>query len=156
MNLAEDKINLIERIIKNDRKFVNNEDLYEDFFNETCKRSLSIVQTVTSDATLEAYLKKIATTSILNVLKNEGRLRRSHSGFSSTDNLSLESDIPDYENITVKYADTDIENTPENLAIKKDYFSYLNKNLNKNFNPGKIKISKKISKEEKEVTKEGE
>ena len=73
MELAQDKIDLIEKIIKSDRKFANNEDLYDDFFNETCKRSLLIVKTVTSDVTLEAYLKKIATTSILNVLKNEGR-----------------------------------------------------------------------------------
>lgn len=58
MELAQDKIDLIEKIIKNDRKFANNEDLFDDFFNETCKRSLLIVKTVTSDATLEAYLKK--------------------------------------------------------------------------------------------------
>ena len=44
----------------------------------------------------------------------------------------------------------------DNLAIKKDYFTYLNKKLNKGFNPGKINISKKVSKEDKQVTKEGE
>lgn len=59
MEIAQDKIDLIEKIIKNDRKFANNEDLYDDFFNETCKRSLLIVKTVTSDVTLEAYLKKL-------------------------------------------------------------------------------------------------
>ena len=71
MELAQDKIDLIEKIIKSDRKFADNEDLYDDFFNETCKRSLIIVKTVKSDETLEAYLRKIVTTSILNVLKNE-------------------------------------------------------------------------------------
>ena len=58
MELEQDKINLIEKIIKNDRKYANNEDLYDDFFNETCKRSLLIIKTITSDTTLEAYLKK--------------------------------------------------------------------------------------------------
>ena len=73
MELAQDKINLIERLIKTNRKFVNNEDLYDDFFNETCKRSLPIISTISSDSTLEVYLKKVATSSILNVLKDSGR-----------------------------------------------------------------------------------
>ncbi len=30
-----------------------------------------------------------------------------------------------------------------NLAIKRDYFSYLNTKLNKGFNPGKINITSK-------------
>ena len=54
MDLAQDKLDLIEKIIKNDRKYSNNEDLFEDFFNETCKRSLNIVNIVSSDAALEA------------------------------------------------------------------------------------------------------
>lgn len=124
MELAQDKIDLIERIIKNDRKFVNNEDLYDDFFNETCKRSLLIVKTVTSDETLEAYLRKIATTSILNVLKNEGRLRRTRSGYMSSNEVPLETaasdTIPDYSKIVVSYEPVSIQDTPEDLVIKKD------------------------------------
>ncbi len=124
MELAQDKINLIEKIIKSDRKFTNNEDLYDDFFNETCKRSLLIVKTVTSDETLEAYLRKIATTSILNVLKNEGRLRRTRSGYMSTNEVPLEtavsSHLPDYSHVQISYAPIDIQETPEDLAVKKD------------------------------------
>ena len=124
VELAQDKIDLIEKIIKSDRKFVNNEDLYDDFFNETCKRSFLIVKTVSSDATLEAYLRKIATTSILNVLKNEGRLRRTKSGYMSTKDVSLDTavqtSVPDYSNIKVENEPVDIKDTPEDLAIKKD------------------------------------
>ena len=126
MELAKDKIDLIEKIIKSDRKFVNNEDLYDDFFNETCKRSFVIVKTVTSDVTLEAYLKKIATTSILNVLKNEGRLRRTKSGYIPAKEISLETEpdetasVPDYSRIEVKYQPVDIQETPEDIAIKKE------------------------------------
>ena len=118
MELEQDKINLIEKIIRSDRKFANNEDLYDDFFNETCKRSLLIVKTVTSDATLEAYLRKIATTSILNVLKNEGRLRRTQAGFVPTKTVS--SDTLDYSEISISYEPVDIQDTPEDLAVKKD------------------------------------
>ena len=124
MELAQDKIDLIEKIIKNDRKFANNEDLYDDFFNETCKRSFLIVKTVSSDATLEAYLKKIATTSILNVLKNEGRLRRTKSGYMSTKEVPLESavqtSLPDFSTIEVKYEPVALDDTPEDLVIKKE------------------------------------
>ena len=124
MELAKDKIDLIEKIIKSDRKFINNEDLFDDFFNETCKRSFVIVKTVTSDATLEAYLKKIATTSILNVLKNEGRLRRSKGGYVPSKEVPLEplqaEETPDYSHIKVSYEPVEIQDTPENLAIKKE------------------------------------
>ena len=124
VELAQDKIDLIEKIIKSDRKFANNEDLYDDFFNETCKRSFLIVKTVTSNETLEAYLKKIATTSILNVLKNEGRLRRSKSGYMSTQNVPLESvvesSIPDYSKIEVNYGPVVIQDTPEDYGVKKE------------------------------------
>ena len=33
MDLTQDKIDLIGKIIKNDRKYSNNEDLFDDFFN---------------------------------------------------------------------------------------------------------------------------
>ncbi len=123
MELAQDKINLIERIIKTDRKFQNNEDLYDDFLNETCKRSLSIVKTITSDDTLEAYLKKIATTSIINVLKNEGRLRRTRSGYMSSNEVPLEtqaSSLTDYSSVKIVYEPVDVQDTPEDFAVKKE------------------------------------
>jgi len=120
VDLAQDKIDLIEKIIRNDRKFTNNEDLYDDFFNETCKRSLLIVKAVTSDATLEAYLKKIATTSILNVLKNEGRLRRTHEGYSRTKNVSLENPETDYAKTKIDFSSIEITETPEDIVTKKD------------------------------------
>lgn len=122
MELAQDKIDLISKIIKNDRKFANNEDLYDDFLNETCKRSLLIVKTVTSDSTLEAYLKRIATSSILNVLKSEGRLRRTREGFTPIKNVSLEtpSSIPDYSTVQVHYEPVDIQDTPEDVVAKKE------------------------------------
>lgn len=122
VELEQNKIDLIEKIIRSDRKFLNNEDLFEDFFNETCKRSLLVIKTITSDDTLEAYLRKIATTSIINVLKNEGRLRRTQGGFVSSKNVSLDSvseDI-DYSGVEVSYEPIDIQNTPEDLALKKD------------------------------------
>ncbi len=135
MELAQDKLDLIEKIIRNDRKFVNNEDLYDDFFNETCKRSFLIVNTVTSNETLEAYLRKIVTTSILNVLKSEGRLRRTRSGYMSTNEVPLESSVtetvPDYSKIQISYGPVEIQETPEDIVIKKDILQKIVDSVNK-------------------------
>lgn len=119
MDLAQDKLDLIEKVIKNNTKYLTNEDLYEDFFNETCKRSLSVVKVVSSEAALESYLKKIATTSILNVLKDSGRLRRTKSGFVKTDEILVEDTI-DYSNFKVSYDEFKIEESPETVMVKND------------------------------------
>ncbi len=119
MDLEQEKLDLIEKIIKNDRKFSNNEDLYDDFFNETCKRSLGIINIVSSNVALEAYLKKIATTSIINVLKNSGRLRRTREGYSAVQETSIENNIS-YENVQISYDYFKIQETPEEKVLKKD------------------------------------
>ena len=133
MEFTQDKIDLIERIIKNDRKFANNEDLYDDFFNETCKRSVNIVKTITSDATLEAYLKKIATTSILNVLKDSGRLRRTREGFTPTGEISLDehTDSNNYANARIVYEPVDTDNTPEDELVRKEILQHVMNSLEK-------------------------
>ena len=126
MELAQDKIDLIEKVIKTNRKYTNNEDLYDDFFNETCKRSLQIISTISSDATLEVYLKKIATTSILNVLKDSGRIRRTHDSFVPTNEVPISSEQIEesysktYSDIKITYEPIDFENGPEDTAIKNE------------------------------------
>lgn len=121
MDLAQDKLELIEKIIRNDRKFSNNEDLFDDFFNETCKRSLGIVNIVSSDVALEAYLRKIAATSILNVLKDSGRLKRTRSGYTATNEVPIDEKISNsYSNLNISYNNFNVNVTPEELAIQKD------------------------------------
>ncbi len=134
MELTQDKINLIERLIKTNRKFTNNEDLYEDFFNETCKRSLPIISTISSDSTLEVYLRKVATSSILNVLKDSGRLRRTHDSYVATKEVSLNAPEPSYSNtynnIKIEYEPIDFDNGPEDVAIKKEVLTFVLDSLN--------------------------
>lgn len=123
MELTQDKIQLIEKIIRNDRKFVNNEDLYEDFFNEMCKRSIPIVNTITSDVTLEAYLRKIATTSIVNVLKDSGRLRRTREGYSAVKTVAIvgqNETSRNYSDAKIEYNMIDFESNPEDIAVKNE------------------------------------
>lgn len=135
MELTQDKIDLIEKLIKTNRKFINNEDLYEDFFNETCKRSMPIISAISSDSTLEVYLKKVATTSILNVLKDSGRLRRSHDSYKPSNEIPLEtvneqSEAVSYSDYQIKYEPVDFDNGPEDLAIKKELISIVLDSIN--------------------------
>ncbi len=126
MELAQDKIDLISKIIKNDRKYPNNEDLYDDFFNETCKRSVTILGAIETESTLEAYLKRIVTTSIINVLKDSGRLRRTRSGYMSTIQVPLEdTETVDYSNVIINYGDIKIPESPEEIVIQKEILSFV-------------------------------
>lgn len=126
MEITQDKINLINKIIKNDRKYPNNEDLYDDFFNETCKRSVAILNAVETEATLEAYLKRVVTTSIINVLKDSGRLRRTKAGYMSTKEVSIDApETIDYSNVVINYANVKIPENPEEIVIQKELLKFV-------------------------------
>ncbi len=125
MELTQDKIDLISRIIKNDRKYPNNEDLYDDFFNETCKRSVAILNAIDTESTLEAYLKRIVTTSIINVLKDSGRLRRTRSGYMSTKEVAIDEAPVDYSNVVIKYSNVKVPENPEEIVIQKEILQFV-------------------------------
>ena len=148
VELTQDKIDLIAKIIKSDRKYPNNEDLYDDFFNETCRRSMSIFETVDNEATLEAYLKKVVTTSIINVLKDSGRLRRSKSGYMSTNEVPVEpkaevsdavvsqssaytADKTDYSSYEISYSNITVPVGPEENAIRNEILDFVARTIEK-------------------------
>ena len=129
VDLTQDKIDLISKIIKSDRKYPNNEDLFDDFFNETCKRSVAILNAIDTEATLEAYLKRVATTSIVNVLKDSGRLRRTRAGYMSTrEVLAPQSDI-DYSDVYISYSNVQLPETPEEIVIQKEILDFVAKTI---------------------------
>lgn len=129
MDLEQEKIDLIKKIIVSNKKYTNNEDLFDDFFNETCKRSFLIMKTIKNESSLEAYLRKIATTSILQVLKDSGRVRRTSEGFVKTEEKSLEEiiSIPEnkYSNTQINYDLIDLSDSPEEIVIKKEILQKL-------------------------------
>ncbi len=127
MELSQEHLDLIKKIIKSDKKFQNNEDLFDDFFNETCKRSLSIVETMEDSDVLESYLRKIASTAIVIVLKNMGRVRRTHQSYVNNDKEIKQPVITD-ENVNsdnvkpfnVNYNFINIKTNPEEIAVQKE------------------------------------
>ena len=124
MELEQEKIDLIKKIILSDKKYPDNEDLFEDFFNETYKRSFLIINTVKNEVSLQTYLKKIATTSIINVLKDTGRVRRTREGFVATEEKFIEEAalLPNtkYSNVHINYDLVDLSDGPEEVVIKKE------------------------------------
>ncbi len=124
MELEQEKIDLIKKIILSDKKYPDNEDLFEDFFNETYKRSFLIINTVKNEVSLQTYLKKIATTSIINVLKDTGRVRRTREGFIATEEKFIEEAalLPNtkYSNVHINYDLVDLSDGPEEVVIKKE------------------------------------
>lgn len=134
MELAQEKVDLIKKIIKSDKKYINNEDLFEDFFNETYKRSFLVIKTVENETSLQSYLRKIVATSMVVVLKDSGRVRRTKEGFVPTQEKSIE-EVKSYEEAktyTGKYADVninydivDLKDGPEELVIKKEILQTL-------------------------------
>lgn len=129
VELEQAKVDLIKKIILSDKKYTNNEDLFDDFFNETYKRSFLMIKSVKNEASLETYLKKVATTSIINVLKNSGRVRRTTEGFTPVVEKSLDEviSIPDnkYSNTHINYDIVDLSDGPEEVVIKKEILQTL-------------------------------
>ena len=125
MELAQEKIDLISRIIKGDRKYPNNEDLYEDFFNETYKRSVSIINAIDSEVTLEAYMRRIVNTAIVSVLKDSVRLRRTRAGYMSTKEVPVETPEMDFSGVSVSYSSIKIPESPEEIVIQKEVLEFV-------------------------------
>ena len=83
MNTIDRQRDLIEKLVKSNNKFKGNEDLFEDFCSETYKRSYSILESIDAKS-IEAYIAKVVNTAILNVLKENGRVRRRENRYVST------------------------------------------------------------------------
>ena len=69
--------------IQTNPRFQGNEDLREDFLAEATRRTLTVAESVDNIDFIEPYLRKVVNTSILTVLKNSGRIRRSRRDYVS-------------------------------------------------------------------------
>ena len=132
-SLTQDNKVLIEKYIRNNKKFLSNEDLYDDFYNETCKNSYALLTTVKSGPTIELYLQKVVSNSMVNVLKDAGRLRRTGSGYKSVDTVSYDEVVDDFEDkftsAEVVYKQVDIAENPEDLFVKREILKNIAKTL---------------------------
>lgn len=86
----EEQRNLIEKFVKTNIKFQGNEDLLEDFCNEAYQKSYIIFNSSTNIQKIESYVQKVVNTSIVSVLKDSGRLKRTSSGYVKNQEIPLE------------------------------------------------------------------
>lgn len=98
---------LIEKIIKSNSRFSGNEDLFEDFCSETFKRCYKIINAADTITNMDAYLAKVASSAILDVLKSSGRIRRLKAGYQTikTDSTGQAYNLDDDSNIIYEIAD---------------------------------------------------
>ena len=125
MELAQKHLDLIKRIIQSDKKYLNNEDLFDDFFDETCKRALSILETFddNDEALLESYLKKVVSTAIVVVLRDMDRVRRTNKGYVNNDKIDKNSSYSETSNAQVfdaNYNFINIKTNPEDIVIERE------------------------------------
>lgn len=125
MLLVEEQRSLIEKIVKTNKNFKGNEDLFEDFCSEAFQKSYMIFNSSSNVQKIESYISKVVHTSILSVLKNSGRIRRTTNGYVPTKEIT----VPDFTTETVKVQAMgpefildfpDPKDTAEEILITKD------------------------------------
>lgn len=126
MLLVEEQRSLIEKIVKGNKNFRGNEDLFEDFCSEAFQKSYMIFNSSSNVQKIESYVTKVVHTSILSVLKNSGRVRRTTAGFVPTKEVK----VPDFSSDVVVKSETfgpdfvldfpDPKESAEEILITKD------------------------------------
>lgn len=130
MHLLDEQRQLIEKFVKSNNKFSGNEDLYDDFCNEAFQKSYMIFNASYPVKRLENYVSKVVNTSILVVLKDYGRVRKTAQGYVSTNELpmsqvSTDSKLPSQaqsgdKNYVVDFDFPDPKQNVEDIIVKKD------------------------------------
>lgn len=89
MLLVEEQRSLIEKFVKANKNFIGNEDLFEDFCSEAFQKSYMMFNSSSNVQKIESYVSKVVHTSILSVLKDSGRVRRTNDGFVATKEIKV-------------------------------------------------------------------
>lgn len=116
MDTINEQKELIEKLIKSNNKYKGNEDLLEDFCSETLKRSYSLFDNV-NIKDIENYIAKVVNTSILTVLKQNGRVRRRENKYVSTREV-LMNPVP------AKVEEREVEKTQATSIVASEPFVY--------------------------------
>lgn len=105
----ENQVKFIQQLIRNNEKFVGNEDLFEDFTNEAYSKLHVFINSIKDLTKIEGYTTKIVNTSIFSVLKRQGRLKRINSNSISASTKTIPFDISNIneviKNSDLKYED---------------------------------------------------
>lgn len=104
-SVIENQVKFIQQLIRNNEKFIGNEDLFEEYTSEAYSKLQVFINTIKDLTKIEGYALKIVNTSMLSVLKRKGRLSRVNSNFSAHKTIPFDvSNINDViKNSDLKY-----------------------------------------------------
>lgn len=104
-SVIENQVKFIQQLIRNNEKFIGNEDLLEEYTSEAYSKLQVFINTIKDLTKIEGYALKIVNTSMLSVLKRKGRLSRVNSNFSAHKTIPFDvSNINDViKNSDLKY-----------------------------------------------------
>lgn len=104
-SVIENQVKIIQQLIRNNEKFIGNEDLFEEYTSEAYSKLQVFINTIKDLTKIEGYALKIVNTSMLSVLKRKGRLSRVNSNFSAHKTIPFDvSNINDViKNSDLKY-----------------------------------------------------
>ena len=108
MLLIDEQKSLIEKIVRANKNFRGNEDLFEDFCAEALQKSYMIFNSTSNIQKIESYVSKVVQTSIVSVLKDYGRVRRTNEGYVPTKEIK----VADFSHLEAK---SDLSSMSESL-----------------------------------------
>lgn len=128
MQLLDEQRQLIEKFVRANVKFSGNEDLLEDFCSEAFQKIYIVFNSDFSEKKRQNYLSKVVNTSIISVLKDNGRVRKTSAGFVSTNEISMSvvgehhksADIKDAKVYNISFDFPDPRANVEEIIVKKD------------------------------------
>lgn len=113
----------IESKVASNKRFVGNEDLFEDFCSEALERCLFLLQKTDNIERIEGYLNKLISSAIINVLKTSGRITRNADGYRKISQISISAENPldngflDIKDTTINF----VEKITEQETLKEIY-----------------------------------
>ncbi len=89
--VKEKQVELIKQVVLSSDYYEGNEDLLYEFCQEVYGKSYLLFKTVSNHEYLKGYLRKIATTSIIKILKQKNRLKRNPSSYMTVKEPAVDS-----------------------------------------------------------------
>ncbi len=89
MLLVEEQRSLIEKFVRANKNFSGNEDLLEDFCSDAFQKSYMVFNSSSNIQRIESYVSKVVHASMVSVLKDSGRVRRTSDGFVPTKEIRV-------------------------------------------------------------------
>ena len=123
----ENQVKIIQQLIRNNEKFIGNEDLFEDFTNEAYSKLHVFINSIKDLTKIEGYASKIVNTSMLSVLKRKERLKRINPNF-----VSIKTTPIDVSNVNEVIKNSDLKYKDKIIYELIDpRFSYISKTEDK-------------------------